>query len=114
MRKNTADNKVFTNENGNDIESKSSNSFSSDVSPKKKKKKKQRDNDNYLQKEILKNSFAIPYEDIKFVKKLAEGAFGEVFLGNYLGQDVAIKQFRRKSKKSRTEEFKNFEKEVEV
>lgn len=53
----------------------------------------------------------IPEEDLKYDKKLSEGAFGVVYHGTYLGNEVAIKVFKKKENGVNLE---NFLKEVEI
>lgn len=70
----------------------------------------------YKEDEIIPDSqelarFQIDFKTVRFIKLLGEGGFGKVFLGRFLGQEVAIKEFRLKEKEKMQ---MNFLKEVSV
>ena len=44
--------------------------------------------------EDAKNSWEIKYEQLKFVERVANGAYGVVHRGQYRNGDVAIKEIR--------------------
>ncbi|EGR32266.1 protein kinase family protein, putative [Ichthyophthirius multifiliis] len=44
-----------------------------------------------LQQSGINKNFIISFKELEFGKKIGEGSYGEVYQGNWLGQDVAIK-----------------------
>ena len=60
-------------------------------------------------------NFLIDYKELEMIKKIGEGGYGDVYLGKWLGQEVAIKQYGKNSSKKRTtKKTTDFIKEVEV
>ena len=45
----------------------------------------------YLKKHGIKLNFLIPKNEIMSIKEIGKGGFGQVYLGRWLGQEVAIK-----------------------
>lgn len=60
------------------------------------------------------SNFLIAYKELEMLKKVGEGGYGDVFLGKWLGQEVAIKQYGKNSKFRNTKKIADFIKEVEV
>ena len=58
--------------------------------------------------------FLIDAKELEFMEKKGEGAYGEVFLGKWLGQDVAIKRFGKSHSRFHKKKAADFIKEVEV
>lgn len=60
-------------------------------------------------------NFLIDYKELEMIKKIGEGGYGDVYLGKWLGQEVAIKQYGKNTTKKRsTKKTTDFIKEVEV
>lgn len=45
----------------------------------------------YLKKHGIKLNFLIPKDEINIIKEIGKGGFGQVYLGKWLSQDVAVK-----------------------
>eukprot|EP01016_Furgasonia_blochmanni_P008959 TRINITY_DN13705_c0_g1_i4.p1 TRINITY_DN13705_c0_g1~~TRINITY_DN13705_c0_g1_i4.p1 ORF type:complete len:306 (-),score=44.42 TRINITY_DN13705_c0_g1_i4:372-1289(-) len=72
-------------------------------------------------KDIVRNlkqyglgEFIIDFKELEFEKKIGEGGYGEVYLGVWLGQEVAIKQYGKKTRARHTKKTLDFMKEVNV
>lgn len=54
-------------------------------------------------------NFLIDFKELEFVKKVGEGAYGEVYKAVWLGQEVAVKQYGKnipdKRMKKKTADF---------
>lgn len=50
----------------------------------------------YMEKKGIKLTFLIPKEQIEIIKPIGKGGYGQVFLGRWLGQDVAVKKYLKK------------------
>ncbi|KAF1778322.1 Protein kinase-like domain [Phytophthora cactorum] len=59
------------------------------------------------------NSKRLPYDGLSFKKPLSKGACGEVWLGEYEGQQVAIKRLLQ-AKTHRADEVEEFAREIEL
>ncbi len=59
-------------------------------------------------------NFFIKFSELKFVQKIGEGGFGQVFLGLWNGKYVAIKKFNTKEKHSGKNSLNKFIKEINV
>ncbi|EGZ11205.1 hypothetical protein PHYSODRAFT_337950 [Phytophthora sojae] len=55
----------------------------------------------------------IPYESVKFERAISKGAHGEVWLGEYQGQQVAVKRLLQ-TKTLQADEVEEFAKEIEL
>ena len=51
---------------------------------------------NYMDKLGIKLTFLIPKDQIEIIKPIGKGGYGQVFLGRWLGQDVAVKKYLKK------------------
>ena len=60
------------------------------------------------------SNFLIAYKELEMIKKIGEGGYGDVYLGKWLGQEVAIKQYGKNSRLRNTKKIADFIKEVEV
>ena len=59
-------------------------------------------------------NFLIDYKELEFMEKVGEGAYGEVYLGKWLGQEVAIKEYGKNYSRFHKKKVADFIKEVEV
>lgn len=44
----------------------------------------------------IKQTFLIPKDQIEIIKPIGKGGYGQVYLGRWLGQDVAVKKYLKK------------------
>ena len=62
---------------------------------------------------LVEEGFLVNYKEILFGKKIGEGAYGEVFYGQYDNRAVAVKRFKGLlSPSSRTSMCRSFEREI--
>ena len=59
-------------------------------------------------------NFYIHFNELKFVKQIGEGGFGQVFLGVWNGKSVAIKKFNVKDKHNLKYSLNKFIKEINI
>jgi serine/threonine-protein kinase TNNI3K len=52
--------------------------------------------ENYMMKKGIKLTFLIPKDQIEIIKPIGKGGYGQVYLGRWLGQDVAVKKYMKK------------------
>ena len=92
------------------MSSKSASSGSSSGSSRGKRSRKRRRKKNAASSQII-STFIVDEKDLKYIKRVSEGAFGVVYLGTYMENEVAIKVFKKRDNKLNTESFL---KEVEI
>lgn len=90
--------------------SKSSSSGSKSCSDKEKRSRKRKKKKQAAASQIISN-FIVDEKDLKYIKKLSEGAFGVVYLGTFMENEVAIKVFKKRDDKVNIDSFL---KEVEI
>lgn len=96
--------------NKNDEKKKSKKDVKNEITKKKKAKKESKANKTPNYSKIA--PFKVEYNDLVFGKKVQEGAFGEVYRGVWLGNEIAIKKFKPKKLKGITK--LNLDAEVEI
>lgn len=67
-----------------------------------------------MKKVGIANNFTIDIKELEFIKKVGEGAFGEVYLGVWFGQEVAIKQYGKKISNKKMKKSADFIVEVDI
>jgi predicted Ser/Thr protein kinase len=50
----------------------------------------------YMAKKGIKLNFLIPKEQIDIIEPIGKGGYGQVYLGKWLGQEVAVKKYIKK------------------
>lgn len=61
----------------------------------------------------IRLTFLIPKDQIEIIKPIGKGGYGQVYLGRWLGQDVAVKKYTKKQG-FRNRHVGNFIEEVQV
>lgn len=52
--------------------------------------------ESYMIKKGIRLTFLIPKDQIEILKPIGKGGYGQVYLGRWLGQDVAVKKYMKK------------------